>query len=471
MKQKLCGFIQKFYNIGVLESDSDAIKIGKKFYNTIILYSLIISILLPFFLLLFVKRFAFLLAYSLLLITILGFQLYFNSRNKFQLSVNFSLISVSITTLIFYAVLLHKDWSVTFSLFYAIKLFMILLVTLGIFLRNMLKINTLPSIIVIMILFYAMDIPVIKTNTQSLTLNPVDILYFDLLISLLLFFYLVFNRHFIKLKASYEHTIEAQKQDLEESYNLLNNKTLTLTQNLQKASRFYNLMLQTPADLDNFFKKYFIIYKPVMYLSGDFYYFKIQDDKIYIILADSIGHGISAAIVNIFALALLEFRAKEFSDPATLLGEMKCMFDSYKPIPFEVDASFDIAIVLFDKTTKQLTYSSAAMPIYAVKNGELIKLNYYHSPISQYSKVKEFENWTIKLNPGDKFYLYTDGVVDLFKMLGRELLGINSFKELITSISKRDLETQQRYMNILINKAIKQPIPIDDITIMGFEVE
>ncbi|TGL86767.1 serine/threonine-protein phosphatase [Leptospira congkakensis] len=129
-----------------------------------------------------------------------------------------------------------------------------------------------------------------------------------------------------------------------------------------------------------------------------------------ILMADVSGHGISSAMVAamskmafVGASAYLQFPSRVFhSMNRHLVGKTKNLF---------ITASY----VFIDTESYTATFSNAGHPgFFLIRNSEpdIIHLNVKGKPLGLFSHIPYAEEM-VKLEPGDKILLYTDGIFDL----------------------------------------------------------
>ncbi len=153
---------------------------------------------------------------------------------------------------------------------------------------------------------------------------------------------------------------------------------------------------------------------------GDWWHYFEKDNKIFIWIGDATGHGLPATLITSAArsaVAIIEriigispSKAFDLLNTAilqTAKGKMQMTF----------------FLGIFDKTTKELTYSNAGHlpPLLCCldnplnKPSTLIPLDKVRSPRLGESGRSQFTEHTIKLNINDAVLFYTDGVAELSK--------------------------------------------------------
>lgn len=159
--------------------------------------------------------------------------------------------------------------------------------------------------------------------------------------------------------------------------------------------------------------KLFAALKPAKEVGGDLYdFFMIDDDHIALIIGDVSGKGISAALFmmkvkTILKETVLSNRELSLKEIVTMTNKLLC--DGNEAMMF-VTLWFGIMTI----STGELTSVNAGHenPIIKGSSGvfELNKMKHY-KPLAIRRKA-EFAEEKMLLNPGDTFFIYTDGVAE-----------------------------------------------------------
>lgn len=160
---------------------------------------------------------------------------------------------------------------------------------------------------------------------------------------------------------------------------------------------------------------------PNQMLSGDFYnVFEIDDSNIGVYVVDVSGHGISSAIMTIFLDRTLlsnkldPYKQQLLLSPAQVLDDL---FSLYNNSNFPAEMYMLMFYGVFNRTTGEFTYSSAGLntqPLYM--SGQKITVLECDTafPICKMGKFIQpsFRNSILKLNPGDRIFIYSDGLTE-----------------------------------------------------------
>lgn len=167
-------------------------------------------------------------------------------------------------------------------------------------------------------------------------------------------------------------------------------------------------------------------YQSATECSGDWWYYTLCDEKLYLCIGDVTGHGASSALVTSTARTFFSMLPlmKERS-PGELASRLnKVIFETTKSQKY---MTMDIACI--DLKTKVLTHTAAGhVPILHIrpKDGRVTKAEISDLSLGPTSPLGStdapvFTNNDLPLSKGDWLYFFTDGVLDLRTREGRSL--------------------------------------------------
>jgi len=162
-------------------------------------------------------------------------------------------------------------------------------------------------------------------------------------------------------------------------------------------------------------------YVPVAWVAGDFYDFLAPDkDGVGVLVADVSGHGVSAALAASMVKIAIRAQMDEASDPAAVLRGMN------EILVGNMDVQYVTAAYLYlDLAARELRYGAGGHPAMllwhaAEKRAEPVEEN--GLILGMFSGC-EYTTRRMKLLPGDRCLLYTDGVSEAPNTAGEEFGG------------------------------------------------
>jgi len=213
-------------------------------------------------------------------------------------------------------------------------------------------------------------------------------------------------------------------------------------------------------------------YVPMDKIGGDFYdIVDLKDGKTGIFIADVTGHGVSAALLSSMISGLFRILSRGIDSPAKVMHRLNEMFYNKKPLDKFASALYCI----YSKEKQSLTYTSAGHPygyIIRPETRELLTLKQAQGTLLGIHSGSEglFQEKTIPLLPGDKVFLYTDGITDIANPQN-ELFESRELERFL--MKKASLSIQELIGEIyahVLEFSGKEKFE-DDITMVGFECE
>lgn len=214
-------------------------------------------------------------------------------------------------------------------------------------------------------------------------------------------------------------------------------------------------------------------------LSGDFYnVIKLDENNIAIYIGDVSGHGVSAAMLTVFAnqnikpLKEEEDLSEEIIEPGYVL---KTIYKGFNKTNFNVETYIVMLYGIYNIKSKCFTYASAGInvPPYIIKkSGEVLEMNIKGFPICKLGDyvMPFYDDRTVQLESGDKILFYSDGLVEV-KNKNNVIYGQQKMEEFI----KRNCKLNSTELNVAIKSNLYNHMGndgklMDDATFLIMEV-
>lgn len=207
---------------------------------------------------------------------------------------------------------------------------------------------------------------------------------------------------------------------------------------------------------------------PSRTVGGDFYDFIEIDDgrRIGMVIADASGKGVPAALMIAQIQAIIRSEINNGNRIATMMRNTNTQI--------EMSSSAETYVTLFyaelEVATGELHYANAGhnWPIVVRTDGsyELLETG---GPIIGAFPAMEYSSSSIKLNPGDLVFLFTDGLSEAMDAEENEY-GEDRIREFITNL--REYEPDHIMKSILADVQVFSPVspPADDTTIVAIKM-
>lgn len=149
--------------------------------------------------------------------------------------------------------------------------------------------------------------------------------------------------------------------------------------------------------------------KPAKEVGGDFYdYFLVDDTHLVLLIADVSDKGVPAALFMAEARTMIRSRAQTGEEPEQILYYVNDQLNKGNDRGFFVT----VWMALLDLETGEGVAVNAGHepPVICREGGDFELVRYRHSLAVGMMKGMEFPQHTFRLEPGDKLFVFTDGV-------------------------------------------------------------
>lgn len=157
-----------------------------------------------------------------------------------------------------------------------------------------------------------------------------------------------------------------------------------------------------------------VTYLPMYYIGGDYAKFQFVDkDRLFFIIADVTGHGVSAALMVNRLHTEVERLMREGKGPGALLNELNdLIIKKFEGISIFLSAF--AAILDFNKNT--LVYSNHGHPtqyLYHITESFITRLPSQASLLGILETGDSVDEHSVEFHKGDRILLFTDGVIEV----------------------------------------------------------
>ncbi len=264
-----------------------------------------------------------------------------------------------------------------------------------------------------------------------------------------------------------------KQKDLEEV--LRQERTLIaeeLRENLHFAGTLQQLLMPPLSSESPFFSvPFFVFYKPLQIVSGDFVWMHEDKGRLLIFVGDSMGHGVSGAFVSTLFIENLRYLVLERGiwSPEMLAEELDSrlgqLFRRKLPISLTVDGT----IALIDLTRRKLAYLSLKGRGAWVRRGTVTRLEAHPFSFGELLGRAAIET-TVELEQGDRLYFYSDGVQDQVGGPQGRRWGTRAWLEYLRDLQNLPLPQQKQTLEETIRSWQGENAQNDDILVIGLEV-
>ena len=210
----------------------------------------------------------------------------------------------------------------------------------------------------------------------------------------------------------------------------------------------------------------YAVMDPAREVGGDFYdFFMIDEDHLGLVMADVSGKGIPAALFMMVSKIILQSCAMLGKTPAEILTKTNdaLCYDN------QVNMFVTVWCGILEISTGKLAAANAGheYPV-LMQNGEFSIYKDKHSFAVGGMEGILYKEYELQLNPGDKLFLYTDGVPEATDK-DDNMFGTERMIEALNTHKAADPCLLLKNVRASVNAFVKDAEQFDDLTMMCLE--
>jgi sigma-B regulation protein RsbU (phosphoserine phosphatase) len=276
-----------------------------------------------------------------------------------------------------------------------------------------------------------------------------------------------------------EQKVDDRTEALQQTNSLLETSNRKVMDSIQYARLIQSSILAKQEDLGALLRDYAVLWLPRDIVGGDFYSL-YRDDAggFLLVVADCTGHGVPGAFMTMASKALFDHAvtACGMHDPAAIIGELHRDLRVLLQSRFasDADSGLDLALVYVPADRTKLVFAGAKLPLWVIQSdGEIAvyKGDRHSVGYRRHSNDLRFTNREIAVEPGQRFVLLTDGILDQHGGEHGFALGQARLKAALLEFRDRPLSQVADAIAKLL-KSYQGGLPQrDDISLIGFTLD
>lgn len=260
-------------------------------------------------------------------------------------------------------------------------------------------------------------------------------------------------------------------KEISQQKHIIEEKQKAIVDSINYAKRIQYTLLAHEDVLKSNLNEHFVLFKPKDIVSGDFYWATSANNKFYLAVCDSTGHGVPGAFMSLLNIGFLSeaINEKGIYAPHEILNYVRQkLIESISKE--EQKDGFDGTLVCFDKTNNTITYSSANNRVLLYQNHLINELGYDKMPVGQGEKLNSFSLHTVNYNKGEILYLLTDGYSDQFGGPQGKKFKYKQFSDTLHQIATLPLSQQKEKLEFAFNAWKGEQEQVDDVCVIGIKL-
>ncbi|MBQ6513615.1 MAG: SpoIIE family protein phosphatase [Clostridia bacterium] len=206
--------------------------------------------------------------------------------------------------------------------------------------------------------------------------------------------------------------------------------------------------------------------EPAKEVGGDFYdFFLVDDDHLCIVMADVSGKGVPAALFMMASKMIIANNAMAGKSPAQVLYDTNTTLLANG----QDDMFVTVWIGILEISTGRLTASNGGheYPV-LMKDGRFEMYKDVHSFLVAGMPGVKYKEYELQLNPGDKLFVYTDGVPEA-QDSERRMFGMDRTVEVLNENREENPEELLKSVRKAVDAFVGDAEPFDDLTMLCLE--
>ncbi|MCR5567283.1 MAG: SpoIIE family protein phosphatase [Clostridiales bacterium] len=203
---------------------------------------------------------------------------------------------------------------------------------------------------------------------------------------------------------------------------------------------------------------------PAREVGGDFYdYFLVDDDHLCMVMADVSGKGVPAALFMMASMILLRNNAMLGKSPAEILTDVNAAVCANN----REEMFVTVWLGILEISTGRLTASNAGheYPVLMRAGGEFELYKDRHGFVIGGMEGIRYKQYELQINPGDRLFLYTDGVPEATDA-DKELFGTERMIQALNEHKDRPPEAVLNGVRRAVDGFVKEAEQFDDLTML-----
>jgi serine phosphatase RsbU (regulator of sigma subunit) len=267
-------------------------------------------------------------------------------------------------------------------------------------------------------------------------------------------------------------------EDLAQSNEDLETAHRQILDSIQYASRIQRAVLPGDSLVRQVLPQCVVVWEPRDVVGGDIYWCRPWGEGHLLILGDCTGHGVPGAFMTLIANGALDQAMQKAipGDAADLLGHMHRLMQAWLGQDTDQGASDDgieIGVCYLPPGRERIVFAGARFTLFQVDGEGVTEIVGDKKGIGYRAVPHEasFGNKLVKVLPGSRFFLTTDGMIDQVGGEKRRGYGKKRFCKFIVSLKDVPLHDQGKHFLKELRDYQGAEKRRDDVSIIGFALD
>lgn len=275
-----------------------------------------------------------------------------------------------------------------------------------------------------------------------------------------------------------QEELQTQRDYIEQRNKDLAFKNAQINQSIHAAETIQQAILPSNNAFKEYFKDYFLIFKPKDIVSGDFYWLSKQNNTLWLAVADCTGHGVPGAFMTLLGKNILDniINVKNVETPAEVLEKLDYEIKTVlRQEETGSNVGMDLILLKLDLTDSNkiaVTFSGAKSMLYVFHESYDKLLEYKGDRIAIGGSRKinlNFTNQQFNIEQNTSLYLASDGFQDQ-NDVHRRSFKRSKLKEFLFENASTSFANQKDLLLSTLDSHMEGTDQRDDILLLAVKV-
>jgi serine phosphatase RsbU (regulator of sigma subunit) len=268
-----------------------------------------------------------------------------------------------------------------------------------------------------------------------------------------------------------EEKVEERTAEVVQQKNIIEEKQKEIVDSILYAKRIQTTILASEAYLNKNLPEHFVYFKPKDIVSGDFYWATKKDERFYLAVCDSTGHGVPGAFMSLLNISFLNeaINQQGIEKPNEIFNYVRERLIRNISKEGHKDG-MDGILLCIDLKKNTYSYSAAHNRPVVVSDGSLIEYHADKMPIGIGVREDDFTYNDLPLKKGDVLFMYTDGYADQFGGPKGKKFKYKNLNELLLSNAHLPVADQKQSLSQTFDDWKGSLEQIDDVCVVAIKI-
>lgn len=246
---------------------------------------------------------------------------------------------------------------------------------------------------------------------------------------------------------------------------------------IRYASRLQQALEPEQSELKSMLPDSFFYLKPRDIVGGDFYFVERFKDRVIIAAIDCTGHGVPGAFLTFIGHNALRNALEKTGslNPSVVMDamnrEVKISLGQQRP-QNELNDGMEVGLCIYDPAARTVDYAGAGTSLYHLQQGKIHEIKPAKCSVGSIQEhiTQPPPTHRIVLQPGDSFYMSSDGIPDQFGGPEGKKFQKERMRKMLEEISPLPALEQRRSIAARMEEWMKDYSQTDDMLLIGVRV-